>query len=345
MKKTNLCLTLLLLFAILLSACGGEIDGSAIDPSATRTLVVEVPMGSTATSVGELLESEGLVRNKRDFVNYLKQNEMVDQLKAGKYELSKAMDLPTIAKKMTDGDVFTDTVTIVIPEGFEFTMILDTLVENMGIDRETFIELANHHKFQQKFMQYVPEYDPSTGVKYRLEGYLFPATYSFKRDASELEILNAMLDRFEQEIGEEYYEVLKTSPLDFHQTVILASIIEREGADHEEFPRISGVFMNRVGDNMLFQSCATVQYVIQERKPVLTNYDITVDSPFNTYAHAGLPPGPIASPGSVAIKAAFFPEEHDYYFFVVSGKNDGKHTFSRTLEEHEAAKLQNLGDL
>ncbi len=340
MKKIKL-LMLSLSCMFLLASCVKE-DYSALDPNSMETKVVEVPAGSTAKSVAKMLKDEELIKSSGSFILYLKKNELTDQLKAGKYEISKSMDIKTIAEKMTQGDVFTNTVSILIPEGYEFNMIADTLVEELGIDKEKFIELANHHKFEQKFMEYVPDYEPNTGVKYRLEGYLFPATYTFKKDATELEILNAMLDRFEVEMKDEYYKKLENSPLDFYETIVLASIIEREGASHEEFPIISGVFMNRVNDGMLFQSCATVQYVIEERKPVLTNYDISIDNPYNTYKYAGLPPSPIASPGAEAIKAAFYPENHDYYYFVVSGKNDGKHTFSKTLEEHERAKQENL---
>ncbi len=342
MKKSSKLLLTVLAVILLFTACVNENDFTAIDPNATESVVVEIPMGSTAKSIGKILEDEGLVRNMGTFVYYLKQNDMVDQLKAGKYEFSKAMDVQAIADKMANGEVFTNSVDILIPEGYEVAMIAEKLDEELGIDKEEFIELANTHKFEQKFMQYVPEYDKNSGVKCRLEGYLFPATYTFNRDVTELEILNTMLDRFDAEITDEYYKMLENSKLDFAETITLASIIEREGADHEEFPTISGVFMNRVDADMLFQSCATVQYIIEERKPVLLNEDIAIDNPFNTYKYAGLPPSPIACPGAVAIKAAFYPEEHDYYYFVVSGRNDGKHTFSRTLEEHERAKVENL---
>ncbi len=331
-----------LAIVLLFTACVNENDYTAVDPNSTEKQIVEIPMGSTAKSIGKILEDEGLIKSRGSFVYYLKQNNMVDQLKAGKYELSKAMDIKTITSKMANGEVFTNTVDILIPEGFEVSMIADTLHEELGIDKEKFIKLANTHKFEQKFIQFVPEYDANSGVKCRLEGYLFPATYTFNRDVTELDILNTMLDRFDAEITDEYYNVLENSKLDFAETITLASIIEREGADHEEFPTISGVFMNRVDADMLFQSCATVQYIIEERKPVLLNEDIAIDNPYNTYKYAGLPPSPIACPGAVAIKAAFYPETHDYYYFVVSGKNDGKHTFSRTLDEHERAKAENL---
>lgn len=338
------CYAFLVFFvAFFLASCVGEVDTSAVDPSSAESVVLEVPVGSTAKSVGELLEREGIVRKKSDFVTYLKREGLTDKLMAGKYEFSKSMDLAKIAEKLVKGEIYSDTVEVLIPEGYEFSMIVDLLHEKTAIDRERFIQLANEAKFDQKFMQYVSDFDPSKGAKYRLEGFLFPAKYTFRRGADEREILNAMLDRFDQEITEEYYEALRKSPLNFEQIISLASIVEREGADHDEFSRIAGVFMNRHRKGMLFQSCATVQYIIEERKPVLSNKEIAIDNPYNTYLYPGLPPSPIACPGAVAIRAAFFPEEHDYFYFVVSGKDDGKHTFSKTFAEHEAARIRNMG--
>jgi UPF0755 protein len=118
------------------------------------------------------------------------------------------------------------------------------------------------------------------------------------------------------------------------QVVILASIVEREAKVQEEFPRIAGVFMNRLRRHMPLQSCATVEYLLPERKGILTVADTRIESPYNTYLHAGLPPGPICSPGRRALAAALSPERNDYLFFVARG--DGTHAFSRTAAEHAA---------
>ncbi len=344
MKKINSIILLAFSLVFLLTACVSEEDMKALDPNSDEMIIFEVPAGSTAKRVAKDLKTEGLIKSNAAFVFYLKDNNLSEKLKAGKYELSSSMDIAAIAKKITDGDVYTETVKVLIPEGYEFNMIADKLVESMNIDKDKFIELANTYDFKQKFMEYLPEYDANSGVKYRLEGYLFPATYTFKKSATELDILNAMLDRFDKEITDEYYKKLENNEFDLAQTITLASIIEREGASYDEFPKIAGVFMNRVEKGMLFQSCATVQYIIEERKPRLSSSDIKIDSPYNTYKYAGLPPSPIACPGSVAIKSAFNPEQHDYYYFVVSGNNDGHHIFSKTLAEHNKAVKKALGN-
>jgi UPF0755 protein len=123
-------------------------------------------------------------------------------------------------------------------------------------------------------------------------------------------------------------------PLTPSQTVILASIVEREARAPEEFPRIAGVFMNRLRRHMPLQSCATVEYLLPERKGILSVDDTKTESPYNTYLHIGLPPGPICNPGRRALAAALNPERHDYLFFVARG--DGTHAFSRTAAEHAA---------
>ena len=128
--------------------------------------------------------------------------------------------------------------------------------------------------------------------------------------------------------------------MSIHDVITLASVIEREAANEAEHKKVAGVFYNRIKDGMKLQSCATVQYILKERKPVLTIADTEINSPYNTYLNEGLPPGPIASPGKSAIDAALWPEEHDYYYFVAKADGNG-HVFSKTFAEHQKAVSQN----
>ena len=162
------------------------------------------------------------------------------------------------------------------------------------------------------------------------EGYLFPETYEFLTGSQPSEVVRRMLRQFFSVFTE-----LHDSSLAPSQTVILASIVEREAKMPEEFPRIAGVFMNRLRRRLPLQSCATVEYLLPERKSRLSVDDTKIESPYNTYLHVGLPPGPICSPGRRALAAALNPERNDYLFFVARG--DGTHSFSRTLAEHAAA--------
>lgn len=333
MKKL-LFIILILAGLSLLSACVSEESLGAVDPASTEMMIVEIPEGSNANDVSTILDDKGLLLSRGSFLYYLKKNELGAEIKAGRYKLSKAYDVARIAQIITEGEVYVDTVTVLIPEGYEFRMIVDTLERELGIDRHRFIELANQHDFSYKF---IPELSDK---KYRLEGYLFPATYEFKKDADELSILEAMLAKFDREFRPEYYTRAEELGMSVDEIITMASIVEREGAAHEEFPKIAGVFYNRIHDGMFCQSCATVQYILEERKEDLLYSDLEIESPYNTYLYDGLPPGPIASPGLEAIKAALYPEEHHYYFFVVTGDRDGRHIFSETEEEHEEAKAR-----
>jgi UPF0755 protein len=170
-----------------------------------------------------------------------------------------------------------------------------------------------------------------------LEGFLFPETYEMKVGASESQIAERMLSQFDKVFKDSYYERAEELGMTINEVVTLASVIEREAQLDSERARISGVFHNRINKGWKLQSCATVQYILGERKEVLSYDDIAIESPYNTYINAGLPPSPIASPGEKSIIAALYPEDTDFMFFVASGENDGSHIFSKTLKEHEKA--------
>jgi UPF0755 protein len=176
------------------------------------------------------------------------------------------------------------------------------------------------------------------------EGYLFPETYEILTGSQPSEVVRRMLHQFFSVFSQLRDSSLLSPPssspaprplsLTPSQVVILASIVEREARMPEEFPRVAGVFMNRLRRHLPLQSCATVEYLLPERKGRLSVDDTKIESPYNTYLHVGLPPGPICNPGRRALAAALNPERNDYLFFVARG--DGSHAFSRTLSEHGA---------
>ena len=168
----------------------------------------------------------------------------------------------------------------------------------------------------------------------RYEGYLFPDTYEFDASATGEDITKRMLLRFSEIWTDEYKNRAKELGMTMDEVVILASIIEREAGNEGEMGKVSSVFHNRLNIDMPLQSCATVQYILKERKSVLSVEDTKIDSPYNTYMYKGLPKGPIASPGKAAINAALYPETTDYLYFKVT--SDGVTVFSKTLEEHNS---------
>ena len=188
-----------------------------------------------------------------------------------------------------------------------------------------FIDEVNHGSFDYSFLSGIDRKD------FRLEGYLFPATYEIVLGESEHSIINRMLDAFQLNILPLYEESKTDKSLD--EVIIMAPIIEREAANDQERGKVSSVFYNRLEIGMTLSSCATVQYIIGERKDILSNRDIEIKSPYNTYKNHGLPYGPIASPGINSVKASLYPEETDYLYFAAT-KDGSYNVFSKTGEEH-----------
>jgi UPF0755 protein len=191
--------------------------------------------------------------------------------------------------------------------------------------KEEIKQIINTYYFDFPLLSQMP-----TNTEYRLEGYLFPDTYQVYQEASAeniVSIIQRMLDNFQSKTAD-----LQAQADNWNEIIILASIIEREGQKAEELPLVSSVFHNRINQGIKLESCATVQYILEERKPILSWADTEIDNPYNTYMYQGLTPGPIANPGLAAIEAAMNPATSDYLFFVA--KNDGSHLFGRTYQEH-----------
>jgi len=292
--------------------------------------LVEITPGSSTVDIANNLKDAGLIKNELLFRLYTKVMGYDGRLQAGKYEISSGMTIEEILGKIVRGEVITSTKRITIPEGFHVKQIARHLELQEAVDKEEFLKKVEEVQLNDYW--FLKDANDSS---YMVEGYLFPDTYNIEEEASEEEIIKVLLNRFEK-VFEDFYRG-KTEELEMtvHEIVTLASIIEREARLKEEQSVISSVFHNRLETNMLLQSCATVQYALGEVKPVLTERDLETDSSYNTYMHAGLPPGPIASPGKGALEAALYPEETDYLYFVLKGDGSGEHFFGKSLSEHQ----------
>lgn len=224
-----------------------------------------------------------------------------------------------------------DTKKVVIPEGYEARQIIDAFVD-AGVDRDEMISAINSRDYDFDFIKEIPERENP------LEGYLFPDTYHITESDSAHDIVNMMLAEFDKHYDKAFRAQMQGLGMSMDEIVTLASVIERETSANDERGKVAGVFYNRLAKNMKLQSCATVQYILKERKANLSVEDTKINSPYNTYQNSGLPIGPIASPGEECILAALYPEDTDALYFVM-GK-DGKHIFSKTYEEHLAAKKE-----
>jgi len=328
MKKMSL-LGLLVLVIVLGTGCADILENynTPVDPSSTESILITVPSGASTTSIANLLLENELIQNVNAFKAKAKQLEVDGQMKAGDFMLSKAQSAEEIIMMLVNGDVYIETTTFTIPEGYEVRQIVDTLEKDGLINRDVFLDALQNAPFEYKFLEGVDR-------TFLLEGYLFPDTYTVEVGTDEVGIIKLMLNRFEDVFTEAYYARAQELGLTVDEVVTLASIIEREAKLEEEFPIVASVFHNRIKIDMLLQSCATVQFILKERKEVLLYEDIEIDSPYNTYIYSGLTPSPIASPGALAIKSALYPEDTNYLYFVTTEKNDGSHYFNETLEGH-----------
>lgn len=285
-----------------------------------------VSPGQGTAEVADNLEREGLIRRALAFRLYSRLEGKDGQLKAGLYLLSDAWSTPEILSELVRGEVISFTVTV--PEGLRVSQITDLVLSRQLFELDEWDEaLAWARSEESPLADIVPDDDR---IVEPLEGYLFPDTYRLAEETSARDLVKMMIGQLLVLLDEAAAERAQELGLSLHEVVTLASIVEKEAMVEEELERIAGVFHNRLRLGMLLGACPTVVYLV-ERYP-LTVQDLEIDSPYNTYAHPGLPPGPIASPGRGALQATLNPEEVDYLYFVARG--DGTHAFSRTYAEH-----------
>jgi UPF0755 protein len=287
-----------------------------------------VAEGASAASIGRQLQELGLVRHAVLFHALVLLRGDVGRLRAGEYSLDGPLSLAQIVDKLTRGDVVRREITI--PEGRGLDEMALLVVEH-GLDPAAFRAAASDP---------APIRDLDTEAT-DLEGYLFPDTYELPRgpDAAG-QLVARMLQRFREVVGPERERIAQSGLL-LREVVTLASLVERETARADERPRIAAVFLNRLRRGMPLQTDPTIVFALRKAgrwDGNIRKKDLELDSPYNTYRNAGLPPGPIASPGREAIRAVIEPAPVRDLYFV--SRNDGTHHFSETLAEHERAVTQ-----
>ncbi|HSN05036.1 MAG TPA: endolytic transglycosylase MltG [Nitrospira sp.] len=285
--------------------------------------VVVIPEGATFQKVAALLERERLIKSRSAFVLLGKAQEADRKIRPGEYELNPAMAPADILAKLIAGRVVLHSVTI--PEGYTMAQIADVLARQQITDRAEFLRLAKEKAFVR-----------TLGIAAEtLEGYLYPDTYRFPRPAAARDVIRTMVEQLNQVFNAEWQARANDIHLTKHEVLTLASVIEKETGAGDERPQISSVFHNRLKKRIPLQSDPTVIYGLPNFDGNLHKKDLSNPSPYNTYRWAGLPPGPIASPGAESIRATLYPAASRYLYFV--SKNDGTHQFSATLDEHNKA--------
>ncbi len=307
-------LATLLLLALLTAAASAWLFYLPFGPSSET--FVDIPTGTSGTAIGQQLAKTGIIRSPYAFD--LMRAQKGGTLKAGEYRFDHPAPLAEVYARLIKGDVYTRTVAI--PEGFNLFDIA-AAVESAGLGtKASFLAAARQHT------ELIADLSPHATS---LEGYLFPDTYHFSRHATPQQMLAIMVRRFRQvttQLG---------LPKASNTIVILASLIEKEVSVDSERPLVASVFENRLAKSMPLQTDPTVIYAaLLENRYRGTIYasDLKSDSPYNTYRHPGLPPGPICSPGVAALRAAISPAKSDFLYFVSDA--NGHSRFAATLKDH-----------
>jgi UPF0755 protein len=284
---------------------------------------VEIPPGSSSRAIGEKLMTAGVVRDSPTFRAALWRTGLGRSLKAGEYHFDKAMTATEVIQKIGRGDVYERRVTF--PEGLTVAEMA-RIYEQQGFGKSAaFIQAARD-------ATPIHNVDPDARD---LEGYLFPETYSLRRDSTADTLVHTLVARFEQLFTTDMQQAAEKLGFTMREAVTLASIVEKETAVDAERPVVAAVYVNRLKIGMGLQCDPTVIYALQKAGRYdgnLTRDDLHFDSPYNTYRYRGLPPGPIANPGLASLKAAVAPADVPYLYFV--SRNDGSHAFARSLDEH-----------
>ncbi len=294
-------------------------------------IAFEIESGESVNSIALKLENAGLIRDAGSFRQYLIYAGMDTGIQSGEYELSPAQNAVEIAKSIQDSTPKEATLRIL--PGWRLEEVAAALpTTGLSITPDEFLQLA-HSTIGDEIVPGHPEL-------INVEGFLFPGTYTFDRNASAGKVLATILQNFDTQVPQELRTAFERQGLTLEQAVTLASIVQKEAMVPDEQPIIASVFYNRIHDGMKLDSDPTVQYALgysQAKKtwwknPLSTN-DLTVQSLYNTYLNTGLPPGPICNPGLTALQAVAYPAETPYYYFRARGDGSGRHNFAKTYDE------------
>lgn len=303
---------------VLAVACGGSPHGPLVR--------VTIPSGASFRVAADSLHRTGFIGFPRLFRLYAKATGGDRDIKAGTYGLQRGMSWSQLVDALREGQGLEHKVTI--PEGWSLSEIVPALARALGAPEDSLRAAVRDTALLRELDVPAPT----------LEGYLFPDTYVFSYGTPPRAAVREMVRRFEQVWQPEWDERLQQLAMSRNDIIALASIIEKEARLPEERPVISAVYHNRLRAQMPLQADPTVQYALGEHHERLLYKDLDVVSPYNTYRHPGLPPGPIASPGKASIEAALYPASVPYLYFVAHP--DGHHEFRSTFREHTEAKAE-----
>ena len=355
-SKAKGCLLTFLVLLVLVSIGGffgyGYVQESLkpVDASSKDYVTVQIPEGSNIQEIGSTLEKSGLVKHGLIFSFYAKYKGA--DLKSGYYNLKKSMSTDELIQELQKGGTPEPQepalASLTIPEGYTLEQIAQTVGQLQGefkepLTADAFLAKAQDETFISQVVAKYPNLLGSlptkdSGVRYRLEGYLFPATYTIKESTTVESLIDEMLAAMDKALSP-YYATIKEKNLTVNELLSIASLVEKEGAKTEDRKKIAGVFYNRLNLGMPLQSNIAILYAQGKLGQKISladdaGIDTTIDSPYNVYTHLGLMPGPVDSPSLDAIEASVNQTKSDYLYFVANVE-DGKVYFATTKEEHD----------
>jgi UPF0755 protein len=347
-RRIVLTITIVTLLILIFIGGGGYLYiKSALEPVDKDSKVqkkVEIPIGSSVTGISEKLEASGIIKNAKVFKYYVKfKNEA--GFMAGEYELSPSMEIPEIINRLKTGKVLQQAAfQLTIPEGKQLREIAQIMAKSVNKPEDEVFNQLNDKTFIQTMMAKYPDLLTTDilnpNIKFPLEGYLFPATYPFyKQNPTIEEMVVTMLDQTQKTITP-YLAESSDEEITAHQLLTMSSLIEEEATEKADRKKISSVFYNRIEQGMPLQTDPTVLYAQGKHKERVLYEDLEVNSPYNTYKHKGLPPGPIANAGKDSLEAAVNPADTKHLYFLATAEGDV--IFTNTLDEHNAAKAEHI---
>lgn len=328
--------------------------GMLADTSSDRAeqeMTIEVAPGEGVATVGEKLDRADVIDSLVVFKLYAWLSGKGKRIQPGEYRVNSDMTFEEIMNGMTEGSgSFRETDVIKIAEGSRLVDVADYLEGKDLAAAEEFLDMAGRPKREydpEENESWPPEffrfYDflESKPERYGLEGYLFPDTYEVYTDTSPQDIIIKMLDNFDSKLTPEIRRDIREQGRTVHEIVTMASLLEKEVRTEEEMKIAAGIFWKRIEQDRPLQSCATLAYAMGEDKVRYSRLDTEIESPYNTYKYKGLPPTPVSNPGLTAIKAAVYPQETEYNYFLSPAGSDIT-VFSKTAGEHERNKRKYL---
>lgn len=312
------------------------------EPGSAETKSFLVRQGEGAKEISINLEEQGIIKHSFLFGIYALFQEKAEKLQAGEYELSSGMNIPEIVDKLASGEAIKKTITII--EGWNLRNIgwyfedkgmfaAEELFELVGfplIDYSKATDLPEPKDFSKEF-DFLEDKPKNLG----LEGYLFPDTYEIFFEEGIEDIVRRMLDNFDRKLTLELKEEIASQEKSIFEIVTMASLIEKEVRTIEDKKIVSGILWKRLKSRMPLQVDATISYITGRKTTEITKEELKINSPYNTYKYKGLPLGPICNPGLESIKAAIYPKQSEYWFYLSTP--EGETIFSKTLREHNEA--------